>query len=523
MAVRVRKFLTFLFAALHVVANILNSAAYAAGAAAPVTKPKPAPSTASRKGIYSAEKHESGDVIGVLSKFKMTPPQRLAVRNYIGQGGGDVHILSSGHDGGVETLALKHAKTGALLGRVGISAGPDGSILVSKSTAADLDYKKSVSVTLKAKVDPKAAQKALGDSKQLALMQQDLKQPKLSAKLPALKPIKGLDFASARECTARFNSDGSGYEYCLVSRVPSPQVAATPAPAGKGAAKAAAPQPARPAASLSKTGSKAAAIAAGAATGAVLEGFVNYFSRPSIDRQGRITHSDLSGSYHINTTLPQVETRYAHSEVGVTPRSAPAPRSESHAPQVNVTQQANVTQEQTNLNEQEIDANLVESAGGAPGGEVDFTPEADVPTQPEVGIPAGGDEGPEIEAPAEGAAGEGPAGEEPQFNPKLNLDYFDPDEEGYGIPGLPGLYTGGPRDEEPDALKHDMEDRDYEKALDAGTPEALETFLQEHPDSEHADEALNMLDLGDSGETTQELDNPDSPENSTPGEITSAT
>ena len=512
MAVRVRKFLTFLFAAAHVVANILNSAAYAAGAAAPVAKPKPAPSNSSRKGIYSAEKHASGDVIGVLGKFKMTPPQRLAVRNYIGQGGGDVHILSSGHEGSIETLAIKHAKTGAFLGRIGISAGPDGAILVSKSTAADLDYKKSVSVPLKTKIDPKLAQKTLGGSKQLELMQQDVKKPFLTAKLPALKPVHGLDFASARECTARFNADGSGYEYCLVSKPVPPVVAAAPVPAGKAAAKPA-PQAARTSNGKSNTGSTAAAVAAGVVAGAALEGFVNYFSRPSIDKQGRLSHSTMGARYRVNTTLPEMQSRYAHSEVDVTPRA-------SLAPQVKVTQQTNVAQSQTTINEQEIDVTQVEPAGGQPGGEVDFTPDDNVPMVPEVGIPEGGDEGGEASAPEEAPASdsekttEAGSGSEPA------------DEEGcggYGIPGLPGIYTGGPSCEEPNALQQDMEDRDYEKALSAGTPEALETFLQEHPDSDHAEEALNLLDLGASGETTQEMDTPDAPENSTPGEITSAT
>jgi len=506
-AVRVRKFLTFLFAAAHVVANILNSAAYAAGAAAPVAKPKPAPSNSSRKGIYSAEKHASGDVIGVLGKFKMTPPQRLAVRNYIGQGGGDVHILSSGHEGGVETLAIKHAKTGAFLGRIGISAGPDGSILVNKSTAADLDYRKSVSVPLKTKIDPRVAQKTLGDSKQLALMQEDLKKPILTAKLPALKPVQGLDFASARECTARFNADGSGYEYCLVSKPAAPAVAAAPAPAGKTAAKPA-PQAARSPSGKSKAGSTTAVVA-GVAAGVALEGFVNYFSRPSINKEGKLSHSNLGTRYRVKTTLPELESHYAHSEVDVTPRA-------STAPQVKVTQQTNVTQAQASSSEQEVDATLVEPEGGQGGGEVDFTPDDSVPMVPDVGIPEGGDEGAEAPGPEE-APGPGPeetGGTEPT----------DEDEcGGYGIPGLPGIYTGGPSCEEPNALQHDMEDRDYEKALSAGTPEALETFLQEHPDSDHADEALNLLDLGASGETTQEMDNPDAPENSTPGEITSAT
>ncbi|HSC47267.1 MAG TPA: hypothetical protein VLG68_04210 [Gammaproteobacteria bacterium] len=524
MAVRVRKFLTFLFAAAHVVANILNSAAYAAGAAAPVAKPKPAPSNSSRKGIYSAEKHASGDVIGVLSKFKMTPPQRLAVRNYIGQGGGDVHILSSGHEGGVETLAIKHAKTGAFLGRIGISAGPDGAILVSKSTAADLDYKKSVSVPLKTKIDPKLAQKTLGGSKQLELMQQDVKKPILTAKLPALKPVHGLDFASARECTARFNADGSGYEYCLVSKPAAPVVAA-----GKAAAKPA-PQAARTSNGKSNAGSTAAAVAAGVVAGAALEGFVNYFSRPSIDKEGRLSHSTMGTRYRVNTTLPEMQSRYAHSEVDVTPRTSPAPR-------VNVTQQTNVAQSQTTINEQEIDVTQVEPEGGQPGGEVDFTPDDNVPMVPEVGIPEGGDEGAaaiSAEGTAQGAdqgtdtaadEGQGPDDEETGPESRGSEDEDENGDEcgGYGIPGLPGIYTGGPSCEEPNALQRDMEDRDYDKALSAGTPEALETFLQEHPESDHAEEALNLLDLGASGETTQEMDNPDAPENSTPGEITSAT
>jgi hypothetical protein len=218
----------------------------------------------------------------------------------------------------------------------------------------------------------------------------------------------------------------------------------------------------------------------------------------------------LGARYRVKTTLPELESHYAHSEVDVTPRTSPAP-------QVKVTQQTNVTQAQTSSSEQEVDATLVEPEGGQGGGGVDFTPDESVPIMSDVGIPEGGDEGAEAPAPEE-ASGPGP-----EEAGGTDSGGEEADCGGYGIPGLPGIYTGGPSCEEPNALQHDMEDRDYDKALSAGTPEALETFLQEHPDSDHADEALNLLDLGASGETTQEMDNPDAPENSTPGEITSAT
>ncbi len=523
MAKQVRRFMTFLFAAAHVVANVVYSAAYAAGAvparAASSSRAPATPAPTGRKAYYEAERKASGDIAGVLSKMKMTPAQRLAVRNYIGQAHGGVKIVSSGSAGGVTSFAIKNAKNGSLLGRIGVSAGADGSIIVNKSTAADLDFKKSVNMPVSGKVADKDARAALGGSQQLVLMEADLKKPAHTTSLPGLNPIEGLDFANARQCTARFNRDGSGYEYCLVSKPTAlahaaPPPAPTPAKSGNKAGTG----------KQSGSGGAAVKVIAATTTAVALEGFVNYFSRPSVDKGGRVNRSVLGGHYTINSTMTQVQQQ-----------------------------------------------------GSASTASVDFSPNLDVPVQPEVGIPEGGEAEPE-EAPEEQTAAPQPEESEqpeeqqqdeaqpgdegqPEEDQQDEQDQGQQDEDqqdqdqqdqedqqdlgqqdqdqqdedqqgdededgadeecgGVGIPGLPGLYLGGPRCEEPNALQHQMEEEDYEKAIQDGSPEALQTYLKEHPDSDQAADVLNLLELGAAGESYTDFDNSDSPENTTPSEDT---
>jgi hypothetical protein len=515
---KARRIFTFIFAAIHLLANIVYSAAYAAGGVQPIPKSKsntssvPAatsskraasatPAPTGRKAYYEAEKQATGDIAGILSKIKMTPAQRIAVRNYIGQAQGGVKIVGSGNVGKVVTFAIKNAKTGAFLGRIGITVEADGAVIVNKATAADLDYTKTVSVPIAGKFDASQTRQTLNGSEQLLLVEANLKKPSHTASLPGLTAARGIDFANARQCSARFNLDGSGSEYCLVSKpTQTPKLAATPAP-GKGTSKSAPAAKGRPA-----PGSRATDAAVMAATGVVLEGFVNYFSRPTVDKGGRMTHAVVGGHYTLNTTMTQVQKQ-----------------------------------------------------GSTSTASVNFTPTMNVPVQPEVGIPEGGDEAPEAEQPEAVSGDETARGDERQSQTdeesapteqgqqgqaqdqqqeQEQQDEDQPADEqggddqagddtaddedcgGKGIPGLPGIYVGGPSCDEPNALQQDMEERDYENAVQDGSPQALETYLKEHPDSEQAGDVLNLLELGAAGETAIDFDNRNAPENTTPSEDT---
>lgn len=502
MAKQVRRFMTFLFAAAHVVANVFYSAAYAAGALpARATSSQRAPATPAptgRKAYYEAEKRASGDIAGVLSRLKMTPAQRLSVRNYIGQAHAGVKIEASGSAGGVTSFAIKNAKNGALVGRIGVSAATDGSIVVNKSTAADLDFKKSVSMPVTGKVDEKDAHSVLSGSQQLVLMEADLKKPTNSASLPGLHPIEGLDFAYARQCTARFNPDGSGYEYCLVSK---PTAAAKTTPPVPTVAKAG-NQPVT--GKQSGSGSVAVKAVATATTAVALEGFVNYFSRPSVDKGGHVNRSVLSGHYPIDSTMTQVQQQGSVStgSVEFSPNLAVPVRPEVGIPEGGETEPEQVPEEQTAAPQPE--------ESGQPEEQQDEEQPADE-WQP------GEDERDQED---QGQGQEDQQGQDQQGDEDENEDDSDAECGGAGIPGLPGLYLGGPRCEEPNALQHEMEEEDYEKAVRDGSPEALQTYLKEHPDSDQAADVLNLLELGAAGESYSDFDNSGSPENTTPSEDT---
>lgn len=438
---RARRILAILFAAAHVVANIIGSAAYAlelgqyppgrtraasgGGSSAPsattmpplsrsmksvdtIKVPSPAVTPHDWKSYQAVEARSNGDVSKALDGLHLTPAQRLSVRNYVGQYDEKYHVVAGVEANGVQTLGIRDAKTGDFVGMVTLKRDADGSITVNKSVAAAIDTKATFEIPLVGKVNQEEARQVLGGSKQYdAFRNGDAKdrdkenQAKLSVTLPALKAEAGADIAKASESTARFHPDGSGYEYGLVT---------------KGASGKAEAQIGGTSERDREGGKASAGVAVGAgAKGPQVEGFVNYFGRPDVDAKGDFTRSVIGTSFEMHGTLAEAEFKAGCStdEGCKTKLSAGA-------------------------------------LGLGGGGSLTFSSHMNLQVRPAEEIEAGG------------------VASEEQHAPE---------------PAVPTA-----------------EEKAYEDAVRVGTPAALNAFLAEYPDSPRTDEILNKADLSAAGE-----------------------
>ncbi|TAK99500.1 MAG: hypothetical protein EPO08_16245 [Rhodospirillaceae bacterium] len=244
----------------------------------------PSPELSKAQRAMAADAHVIGPISQALHSYQMTPVQIISVRNYIGQYGEDTKIVDAGSYKGASVFGIKDAKSGEFIGQIEVRAGANGEVVINKMTAAEFDTKKKIEFTIPGKASDEDAQKVLGGSAAHSVFTNEEKKNALDVVMPGFVNIEGhADYGSAREATAHFYPDGSGYEYGLATKIASAQ----------GEAKV----------------NFGASVGAGA-RGPEVEGFVNYFGKPEADENAKFTRSVLGGTVDMHATLAEVQAKY---------------------------------------------------------------------------------------------------------------------------------------------------------------------------------------------------------------------
>jgi hypothetical protein len=245
----------------------------------------PSPEIDKAQAVMAADAHTIGPISQALHSYQLTPSQLISVRNYIGQYDDKTKVVSAGSHGGISVFQIDDAASGKYVGQVEVSAGSNGEVVVSKVTAAEFDSKGTVQIPVAGKIDNEEAQKLLGGSAAYKALTTQEKSTSLEMVVPTLVNVEGhAEYGGAREATAHFYPDGSGYEYGLAGQVASAQA---------------------------ELKAQVSGVAVGAgASGPGVKGFVNYFSKAEADEHGKFSRSVMGGTMEVNMTLAEIEAKY---------------------------------------------------------------------------------------------------------------------------------------------------------------------------------------------------------------------
>jgi len=251
-----------------------------------------------KSGLTADQRQKSsGSMNEALTPFHLTKEQDLSVREYLGQGKFEITDLPM--NGGVN-LILRDPKTHEYRGDAFVKPGPDGSIVVSKTTGHEgFDTSKKAELPYSQQASDEA-QKVLGGSESLNTFDKNWgklgdkegepKEPGKDIFVPvAAAEAKG-EYGAVSESHAVFQPDGHGYEYGLKT-----DLAEGGAEGSVGAGE-----------KSDGSGGFAGAKGAVGANALKVEVYANYFSPPTPDGEGHYVRNVVGASGEAHTTLAEV-------------------------------------------------------------------------------------------------------------------------------------------------------------------------------------------------------------------------
>jgi hypothetical protein len=426
--------------------------------------PSPYVAPANHDAYIALEGKMTGDVSKALDTMGLTGDQRIMVRNYMGQFDHDNQVVSSGFINGVQTFAIKNRETGDYVGQVILRHAEDDAVEVDKVYAAEFETKKTVDLAVPTNVLPEQVRQALGNSEETRSLSRDVADGKVEVSMPLIKAKAGVDVGLARESTAVFNSDGSGKEYVFTTKIAS-------------------------AAAEAKVTTEGISGGIGA-KGPEAEIAVTYFGPPKVSAEGELTRSEFGGKLEAHGTVANIDGKAgcddekgcgASWSVGGFGVGAGAELVSSPAKKVEF--DADVGEEHpTSAAEESAYRQAV--ASGTPEALGNFTEK--YPDSEHID---------EVSNLIEkGAASEAPTPVADETAPKATTDAT-----------TTAATTDAATATETPASASEREQKAYEAAVSDGSAEALQSFLDEYPNSGHDDDVKK-----------REASAPDSPNPNTP-------
>lgn len=190
---------------------------------------------------------------------------------------------------GKELLILRDPKTHEYIGEATISVRDDGSVVVTKLTGATFSTSSSAELPISAR-ETEQAEQVLGGSRSLKTFNSETEAPGgIELSIPAISLKGSMEYGPVAESVAVFRKDGSGYERGMRTNL----AAVTGGVEGGASGK--------------SDGDGFVGVKAGAASEAFkVELFANYFSAPEADEKGEFTRSVLGASGEAHVTLAEL-------------------------------------------------------------------------------------------------------------------------------------------------------------------------------------------------------------------------
>jgi len=270
--------------------------------------PYVAPKT-NEAGLTAEQAHQSAQQMDTaLSGFHLTNVQDTSVRQYLGQGKFEITELPI--NGGVN-LILRDPKTHEYRGDAFVKPGPDGSIVVSKTTGnAGFDTSKKVELPYSPEASEEA-KKVMSGSESLNTFEQNRgklgdQKPEGEKKEPDGKDIfvpvvsaeaKG-EYGAVSQSHAVFQADGDGYEYGLRTNLAEGGAEGSVGVGGHS----------------QKEETYAGAKGSVGANALKVEVFATYFSAPKPDGEGGYTRDVVGASGEAHTTLAEIGAKLGCSD-----------------------------------------------------------------------------------------------------------------------------------------------------------------------------------------------------------------